>query len=200
MADIKNRCPICEEGVLAAHNGFEEQEYRGQTGNIPFVYSECFACGSEQASTAQARANKRAMLAFKKEVDGLLTGQEIKALRKRYDLTQAQAASIFGGGPVAFSKYESDDVMQSEPMDNLLRVASQIPYAVAWLAQRAGEQTVATNLLRESFSVLRAQISKQYVSEHSSDGFNLKRSNPSVMRYEQAPAANDIEYTEAVFG
>ena len=200
MANIENRCPICEEGELTAHNGFEEQDYRGQTGNIPFVYSECAACGSEQASTAQARANKRAMLAFKKEVDGLLTGQEIKALRKRYNLTQAQAASIFGGGPVAFSKYESDDVMQSEPMDNLLRVASQIPYAVAWLAQRAGEQAVATNLLRESFSVLRTQISKQYVSGHFSDGFNLKRSNPSVMRYEQASAANDIEYPEAVFG
>ena len=90
------------------------------------------------------------MLAFKKEVDGLLTGQEIKALRKRYNLTQAQAASIFGGGPVAFSKYESDDVMQSEPMDNLLRVASQIPDAVAWLAQRAGEQIVATTLFRKS--------------------------------------------------
>ena len=124
MANIENECPICEEGILTAHNGFEAQEYRGQTGNIPFAYSECAACGSEQANAAQTRDNKRAMLAFKKEVDGLLTGQEIKALRKRYNLTQAQAASIFGGGPVAFSKYESDDVMQSEPMDNLLRVAS----------------------------------------------------------------------------
>ena len=66
MANIENRCPICEEGELTAHNDFEEQDYRGQTGNIPFVYSECAACGSEQASTAQARANKRAMLAFSK--------------------------------------------------------------------------------------------------------------------------------------
>ncbi len=200
MTNIENRCPICEEGVLTAHNGFEEQEYRSQTSSIPFTYSECDTCGSEHANAAQTRTNKRAMLAFKKEVDGILTGQEVKALRKRYELTQAQAASIFGGGPVAFSKYESDDVMQSEPMDNLLRVASQIPYAVAWLAQRAGEQAVATNLLRESFSVLRKQISKQYVRGNFSEGFNLDQPNTSVMRYEQASAANDIEYSEAMLG
>ncbi len=200
MTDIKNICPICEEGVLTHHNDVEEEEYRGQTRSIAFVYSDCAACGSEQVNAAQSRVNKRAMLAFKKEVDGLLTGQEIKALRKRYHLTQAQADSIFGGGPVAFSKYEADDVMQSEPMDNLLRVASQIPYAVVWLAQRAGEQLVTTNLLRESFSALQAQISKPYVSRHSTDRFNLKRSDSSVMYYEQTSTVNDIEYPEAVSG
>ncbi len=197
MTDIKNICPICEEGVLTTHNSVEEQEYGGQTGNVPFAYSDCDACGSEQVDTAQARANKRAMLAFKKKVDGLLTGQEIKALLKRYDLTQAQADAIFGGGPVAFSKYESDDVMQSKPMDNLLRVASHIPDAVVWLAQRAGEQAVVTNLVRESFSVLRVQNSKPYDSRHSTDGLKLASSNSLVMNYGQASTANDIEYPEA---
>ena len=33
-----------------------------------------------------------------------------------------QAARLLGGGPVAFSKYENDDVAQSESMDNLLRL------------------------------------------------------------------------------
>jgi HTH-type transcriptional regulator/antitoxin MqsA len=60
----------------------------------------------------QTRDNKRAMLAFKKQVADLLTGFELKALRQRLGVIQAQAAVIFGGGPVAFSKYESDDVMQ----------------------------------------------------------------------------------------
>lgn len=72
MSYIKNRCSICEEGVLTAHNGFEDQEYRGQAGKISFEYSDCDACGSEQASTAQARANKRATIVFEKVVDGTL--------------------------------------------------------------------------------------------------------------------------------
>jgi transcriptional regulator with XRE-family HTH domain len=44
------------------------------------------------------------------------------ALRKRYGLNQQQAARLFGGGPVAFSKYENDDVAHSEAMDKLLRL------------------------------------------------------------------------------
>ena len=61
-------------------------------------------------------------MAFRKRVDELLTGAEITALRKQYKLTQGQAARRFGGGPVAFSKYENDDVAHSESMDNLLRL------------------------------------------------------------------------------
>jgi HTH-type transcriptional regulator/antitoxin MqsA len=66
------------------------------------------------------------MVAFKKEVDGLLTGAQVRALRERLGINQSEAAKIFGGGLVAFSKYESDDVSQSEAMDKLLR-APDIP-------------------------------------------------------------------------
>ena len=37
-------------------------------------------------------------------------------------MTQGQTARLFSGGPVAFSKYENDDVAHSESMDNLLRL------------------------------------------------------------------------------
>lgn len=78
-------------------------------------------------------------LAFiKKKVDGLLIGCEIKALRSPLGISQAQASVIFGGGPVAFFKYENDDVMQSEAMDKLLRVANDVPAAFKHLAQKAG--------------------------------------------------------------
>lgn len=74
------------------------------------------------------------MIAFKKQVDGLLSGHQVHELRNQLGLNQSQAAAIFGGGPTAFSKYESDDVMQSEPMDKLLRVAKDIPDAYFHLA------------------------------------------------------------------
>ena len=57
-----------------------------------------------------------------KEVDGLLRADEIANLREAYGITQSQAARLFGGGPVAFSKYENNDVAQSESMDILLRL------------------------------------------------------------------------------
>lgn len=45
---------------------------------------------------------------------------------------------MFGGGPVAFSKYESDDVMQSDAMDKLLRLAAEVPAALDKLMSDAG--------------------------------------------------------------
>lgn len=134
----QNRCPLCEEGQLHEQQGKNPVEYNGHRAELDIFFSVCDVCGAEQATPEQTRHNKRAMSAFKKEVDGLLTGKEVRALRKRLKLTQAQAAKVFGGGAVAFSKYESDDVMQSEAMDKLLRVADSIPDAFAWLSSRAG--------------------------------------------------------------
>lgn len=131
-------CPICDEGHLHARSEMIEVEHAGHTGQIESLYSECDECGSETATAAQVRDNKRAMIAFKKQADGLMTGADVKAMRQALGLNQDQAARMFGGGPVAFSKYENDDVVQSEPMNNLLKVAHRFPIVAAFLAREAG--------------------------------------------------------------
>lgn len=131
-------CPICGEGLLTPHNEWVDVEYHGNRGRIASRYSVCDQCGSEQAGAAELRANKRAMIAFKKQVEGLLTGQQVREIREHLDLTQAEAAKTFGGGPVAFSKYEKDDVMQSEAMDKLLRLAANVPEAYDFLVGNSG--------------------------------------------------------------
>jgi len=130
-------CPICGEGWLTPHNEWVDVEYRGSRGKVANRYSVCDQCGSEQAGADELRANKRAMIAFKKQVEGLLMGGQVREIREHLGLTQAEAAKAFGGGPVAFSKYEADDVMQSEPMDKLLRLAASVPEAFDFLAERA---------------------------------------------------------------
>ncbi|MBK8073023.1 MAG: type II toxin-antitoxin system MqsA family antitoxin [Ramlibacter sp.] len=118
----KELCPICGEGHVTDHVDQMESEYKGQKAMVPLHYQLCDTCHSDFAGAKQSRLNKRSVMAFRKAVDGLLTGAEICALREKYKLTQAQAAKLFGGGPVAFSKYENDDVAQSEAMDTLLRL------------------------------------------------------------------------------
>jgi len=118
----KEICSICGEGRVTDHVDQVEAEYNGHMGNVPLHYQLCDVCMSDSAGAEQMRANKRGMIAFRKQVDGLLSGTEILALRKRYGLNQQQAARLFGGGPVAFSKYENDDVAHSEAMDKLLRI------------------------------------------------------------------------------
>lgn len=131
-------CPLCEEGYLHEHSEKVEVEYHGKIAQLDSHYALCDVCGAEQATADQVRRNKRTMIAFKKAVDGLLSGSRVRAIREKFGITQSQAALIFGGGPVAFSKYESDDVMQSEAMDKLLRLAEKIPEAFTQLAQEAG--------------------------------------------------------------
>ncbi|MFH0223189.1 type II toxin-antitoxin system MqsA family antitoxin [Vibrio furnissii] len=139
-------CPICEMGQLTLHTERITVEHLGQQGQIESQYAVCDCCGSEQTGTAEARFNKRAMIAFKKQVQGLLTGNELQVLRKRWGLKQADAAKVFGGGPVAFSKYESDDVMQSDAMDKLLRLAAEVPAALDKLMLDAGvERNIQTS-------------------------------------------------------
>ena len=118
----KTQCPICGAGHVTDHVEQVEAEYKGLKDQVPSHYQLCEACGSDFASAAEMRANKRAVMAFRKRVDGLLSGTEIEALRERYKLNQKQAARLFGGGPVAFSKYENDDVAHSAAMDKLLRL------------------------------------------------------------------------------
>ncbi len=142
-------CPLCGEGHVSVHSEMVENEYKAQKTMLPLVFKQCDACGSDFAGAAESKLNKRALMAYRKQVDCLLTGEEIAALRKQYKLTQGQAARLFGGGPVAFSKYENDDVAQSESMDTLLRLVRRSKEAFWALVAEKGmeaefmvEQTV----------------------------------------------------------
>ncbi len=131
-------CPLCEAGNLHVRSELTEVEYRDRKVMLDSYYAVCDACGAEQVTAEQARQNKRATMAFRKACDGLLTGAEVRSIRELLHITQGQAAQIFGGGPVAFSKYESDDVAQSSAMDKLLRVAVGVPDAFLHLMQQVG--------------------------------------------------------------
>jgi len=136
--NAKELCPICGEGHVTDHVDQVESEYKGHKAMVPLHYQLCDACHSDFAGAKQSRLNKRGVMAFRKSVDGLLTGAEICALRDKYKLTQAQAARLFGGGPVAFSKYENDDVAQSESMDTLLRLVLRSDAAFWELVDQKG--------------------------------------------------------------
>lgn len=133
-------CPICGEGHVTASMQMVEYEYKGHKSDLPSHYKQCDTCTSDFGGMAESKLNKRIVMAFRKQVDGLLTGDEIKAVRQQYQLTQAQAAKLFGGGPVAFSKYENDDVAQSEAMDTLLRLVRRSSPAFWALVEEKGLQ------------------------------------------------------------
>lgn len=121
---MKNKiCPVCGEGHLHSESELVEFEYKNTKKVLATKYSICDECDSEIASEDDAKFNKRSVTAFHKTVDGLLTGDELKKIRKILGITQQQASIIFGGGPNSFTKYENDDVIQSVAMDSLIRLS-----------------------------------------------------------------------------
>lgn len=129
-------CPACGEGKLTSHVREVVIEHAGVRGIVPAHYSACDYCGSELAGPAESQANKRAAVAFRKCAEQLLLGSEIKAFRSQFELTQDIAAKLFGGGKVAFSRYENDEIVQSEPMDSLLRLCRENPMNLLVLAKQ----------------------------------------------------------------
>lgn len=145
---LREVCEVCGEGHLSHVQDMVTAEYKGKSAQVPTLYSVCDACGSDYATATDLRANKRARIAFEKSVEGLLSGEAIRAIRRKLCLSQEQAAKMFGGGPVAFSKYEVNDVAHSASMDKLLRAADEVPEMVVWLAKRAGLAMSALPLQR----------------------------------------------------
>lgn len=83
MTNPTGMCQICGEGHLEARVEKNPVEYKSVSKELDMHCSVCLACGSEQASATDTRTNKRAMMAFKKKVDGLLTGVQVRALTKK---------------------------------------------------------------------------------------------------------------------
>ncbi|RZO86876.1 MAG: type II toxin-antitoxin system MqsA family antitoxin [Oceanococcus sp.] len=133
-------CPVCDaENALVESVYSDHFEYKGKKLRVDGLESyECSECGATPIVPDQARRNQLRIVDAKRRVDGLLTGEEIVAVRERMGLTQAQAALVFGGGANAFSKYERGDVVQSAAMNTLLLMASELPGADSWLRARAG--------------------------------------------------------------
>src|SRR5690349_5677080 len=100
-------CPACERGLLVPTTGTETLSYGGKNLNVEGIeFSTCQACHEDIVSPEQAKRNDVRFADAKRVADNLLTSREIKSLRESWNLTQAEASKVFGGGQNAFSKYE----------------------------------------------------------------------------------------------
>jgi len=80
---------------------------------------------TDEDNIVRAAARREARARAKKATP--LTPLVIRAMRESCGLSQAEAARIFGGGPKAFEKYESGEVVPSAPMMKLLLLAAKRP-------------------------------------------------------------------------
>lgn len=190
MNTKKELCPVCEAGMLHIEEVALPVTYKSSTTTVSgFIHSVCDSCGAEVADYEATKHNKRLVISHQKSIDGLLTGEEVNLILKKLNITQSKASSIFGGGPVAFSKYINNEVTQSEAMDKLLRVSFNVPEALEFLA------TLAKVEIQSSlhFSFKKEVFRNTYKGEFSVE----TESSPKFGKWKKHPVhiINDSNYS-----
>ena len=129
--------PVCPETGAPMHRDVRplDLSYKGRslTIDMPGWYSDQSAESIHTA--ADMKVSDRGLNCLKARAESLLEPAEIKRIRKRLGLTQEQAGELIGGGPRAFQKYETGDLLPSRAISSALRVLDYDPEAINVLRQ-----------------------------------------------------------------
>ncbi len=120
--------------------------YKGRSVTVDMPGWYCDGSDEVVFTKEDMRVSDRALVTLKAEMLHLLTPDEVKEVRLALGLSQVDAGRIIGGGPRAFQKYESGEVMTSRAMTNLLRTLLHHPEE---LDRMRGDAPAADALTRE---------------------------------------------------
>jgi len=106
---------------------------------MPGWYCEC--CDQSIHTGEDMKYSDRTLNRLKARAEGLLEPEDIRRIRKRIGLTQAAAGDLIGGGPRAFQKYESGDLLPSRAISSALLLLDQQPNLI--LCLKGSKRTVS---------------------------------------------------------
>jgi HTH-type transcriptional regulator/antitoxin MqsA len=87
-------------------------------------------------SAADMKVSDRALHRLKARAEGLPEPEEIRRIRRKLGLTQAEAGELIGGGPRAFQKYETGDYLPSRAVSSALMLLDHDPKSLEVLTAR----------------------------------------------------------------
>jgi HTH-type transcriptional regulator/antitoxin MqsA len=116
--------------------------YKGREACFDMPGWYCDASGESLHSGEDLKVSDRALNRLKAEVEGLLAPEAVRRIRKRLQLSQKDAGRLIGGGPNAFQKYESGDVVVSHAVMSALLLLDRDPSGLSVLQQRAESREV----------------------------------------------------------
>lgn len=94
---------------------------------------------------ADMKVSDRMLNRLKARSEDLLEPEEIRRIRKKLKLSQETAGLVIGGGPRAFQKYESGDLLPSRAISSALILLDHDPKALHVLRRTQRNRPAATN-------------------------------------------------------
>lgn len=129
--------PVCPETGAPMHRAVRPLTlaYKGESLTVEMPGWYCDASAESVHTGEDMKVSDRALNRLKARADGLLEPEEIRRIRKRLGLTQEVAGELIGGGPRAFQKYETGDLLPSRAISSALRLLDHDPQALTVLRQ-----------------------------------------------------------------
>jgi len=137
--------PVCPESGHPMTRGVRPLTitYKGYSTDIEMPGWYCEHCDESIHSGKDMVVSDKALNRIKAEVDGLLLPETVRRIRKRLKLTQKEAGRIIGGGPNAFQKYETGQILVSKAITSALLLLESNPEGLEVLKSRASDHHVA---------------------------------------------------------
>ncbi|OGU09142.1 MAG: XRE family transcriptional regulator [Geobacteraceae bacterium GWC2_58_44] len=127
--------PVCPESGAPMYRGVRPMtiSYKGETATFDMPGWYCEQSEESVHTGEDLKVSDRMLNRLKAAHEGLLSPEEMRRIRKRLHLTQEAAGLLIGGGPRAFQKYESGDLLPSRAISNALVLLDRDPEALSVL-------------------------------------------------------------------
>jgi putative zinc finger/helix-turn-helix YgiT family protein len=129
-------CGNCRLGQLETIRIDDSFEFLGEDGPIRIVaqdvpFYHCPHCGERLSGLETAQVHHRAIC----KALGLLTPEEIRGIRDRLGMTQAEFSGLTGIGEATISRWERGRLLQNRANDRYLRLVAGLPQSVSLLRE-----------------------------------------------------------------
>jgi len=127
--------PVCPETGALMHRGVRPMTltYKGEslTFDMPGWY--CDQSDESIHTGEDMKVSDRMLNLLKARSEKLLEPEQIRRIRKKLHLSQEKAGLLIGGGPRAFQKYESGDLLPSRAVSSALVLLDHDPAGLSVL-------------------------------------------------------------------
>jgi putative zinc finger/helix-turn-helix YgiT family protein len=132
-----NACPSCGTRMIEKR-GTLRLPVNGEEISVPSVpHLSCPKCGEVVLRFQEAKRLHEDAIAIYRKKHGLLSADEIRAIRGQFSLTQAELAALLRLGANTVSRWESGRNVQTAAMDMLLRLIRDLPGSIDYLRRIA---------------------------------------------------------------
>ena len=130
--------PVCPETGAAMRRDTRPMtiSYKGESTTVDMPGWYCDASGESIHDGSDMKVSDRALTALKAKVEGRLDPHGVRRIRKKLGLTQKDAGRLIGGGPNAFQKYESGEILASGAVTSALLLLERDPDGLDVLRNR----------------------------------------------------------------